>query len=144
MSECIRPRRICALLLAYVVALQAVLLPLSLAVSAPFNNSLCGARTSDSSQGSGSLDAAYVCAAGCSVSCCAQTLDQPPYVLAVVAREARPSAACSAFASPVKSASRGPQIPRATGLIKLIASQSPPIHAPRLKHARVSHQEQIT
>lgn len=34
MSECIRPRRICALLAAYVVALQAVLLPFSLAVGA--------------------------------------------------------------------------------------------------------------
>lgn len=119
MSECIRPRRICALLVAYVVALQAILLPLSLAVGAPFINSLCGATTSDSSQGSGSPDAAYVCAT-CGVSCCAQALEQPPYILAVVAREARPSAACSAFASPVHSPSRGPQIPRATDLIKLI------------------------
>jgi hypothetical protein len=114
MSKHMRRRQVCALFVAYVVALQALLLPLSVAASGSFTNGLCSAPSADTSQGSGSRDVAgYVCAAGCGVSCCAQALDVPPGVIDVLVTEARPFAAALPIAPPIRSISKGPQIPRA-------------------------------
>jgi hypothetical protein len=68
-------RRIVALIAAYVVALQALLLPISVAVGGPFQASLC----SEASSGTPAKpDTGCPCAAGCGMQCCAQSLLGPP------------------------------------------------------------------
>jgi hypothetical protein len=117
MSECFRPRRVCALILAYVVALQALLMPLSAVAGASLGNSLCVAASADNSKGSESNDRGYACGAVCGVTCCAPILDGPPsVVIAVDLGSARPVAPVLAFTKPVQSGSKGPQIPRAPPL----------------------------
>lgn len=113
MSECFLPRRICALLAAYLIALQSLLVPLSVPAGASFDGSLCGAASTNTSRVPGSHDSGYPCAAGCSMSCCAQALDGLPRVIAWEATEARTPATPVIIAPPVRPAIKGPQIPRA-------------------------------
>lgn len=81
MSQPIRSRRLIALLAAYVVALQALLLPLTVAAGATFDGSLCAAATSvDGSAPPASHDSTCPCAAGCGMQCCAQALAAPPQI----------------------------------------------------------------
>ena len=115
MRRPVRTRRAIALIAAYVVALQAMLLPLSLAVG-PFASSLCAAATADAgSQTPGNHDTGCPCAAGCGMQCCAQTLAGAPQVISVKLGLTRLSAMtpAPAFAPAVRSAARRPQIPRA-------------------------------
>ena len=117
MSEYFRPRRACALILAYVVALQALLLPLSAVAGASLGNSLCVAASADNSKGSDSDERGYACGAVCGVNCCAPILDVPrSVVIAVDLGNARPLAPIFAFTKPVQSLAKGPQIPRAPPL----------------------------
>jgi hypothetical protein len=114
MSEYFRPRRVCALFVAYVVALQALLLPLSALAATSFGNSICAVASADNSKRSGSDERGYACGAVCGVACCAPALDVPADVIvAVLLRDARLFSVALAFATPVRSTPKGPQIPRA-------------------------------
>jgi hypothetical protein len=66
MSKSLRCRHVIALAAAYVVALQALLLPLSVAAGSPFHSSLCAAAaaTDGLPQPTGH-DGGCPCAAGC-------------------------------------------------------------------------------
>lgn len=77
MSKPLPARRIVALIAAYVVALQALLLPLSVAAGSPLPTSLCSeAPTGAPAQ----HDTGCPCAAGCGMQCCAQILLGPPQI----------------------------------------------------------------
>ena len=115
MSESTRSRRVIALAAAYVVALQALLLPLSVAAGGPFESSLCAAAASvDGSPSPAGHDSGCPCAAGCGTQCCVQTLAGPP-VVAVTLDLTRAIAMTPAPAIEpiVRVADRSPQIPRA-------------------------------
>jgi hypothetical protein len=82
MVRTIFSRRLIALLAAYVVALQALLLPLTVAAGASFDPHLCAASASaDGAPAPAGHDNGCGCAAGCGLHCCAQTLAIPPQQL---------------------------------------------------------------
>jgi hypothetical protein len=85
MRQPFRSRRIVALAAAYVVALQASLLPLSLAAGASPGASLCSAATSTAGpqSGSGHGGSGCPCASGCGMQCCVHALAGPPQALIV-------------------------------------------------------------
>ena len=84
MVRTVRSRRLIALLAAYVVALQALLLPLTVAAGATFEASLCTASaTTDGAPPPASHDGPCPCAAGCGMHCCAQVLAAPPQAVSV-------------------------------------------------------------
>lgn len=115
MSRPVRSLRALALIVAYVVALQGLLLPLSLAAGR-FAPSLCASVTSVAgSQTPGSHDTGCPCAAGCGMQCCAQTLASPPQVISVKLGLTRVSAMmpAPALTPTVRSAARSPHVPRA-------------------------------
>ena len=113
MSEPVRPRRVIALIAAYVVALQA--LPLSIAAGSPFESSLCAATNSvDGSRSPAGHDTGCPCAAGCGTQCCAQTLAGPPQVLVAVSLTSAVAMSLTPAIEPViRLADRSPQVPRA-------------------------------
>jgi len=78
MRKPLRSRRFLALLAAYVVVLQALLLPLSVAAGALVGTELCSATAAERGQQPGSVDAGCACAAGCGMQGCAQLLAPPP------------------------------------------------------------------
>jgi hypothetical protein len=101
------------LIAAYVVALQGLLFPLSLAAG-PFALSLCAAATADAgSLAPGNHDAGCPCAAGCGMQCCALTLAGPPQVISVKVGLTHVSALTPAFAPTIRPAARSPHVPRA-------------------------------
>jgi len=69
-----------ALIAAYIVALQALLLPLSVAAGAP-GGTLCASTSSPASSHPGAAPACP-CAAGCGIQCCAGSLFSPPQAIA--------------------------------------------------------------
>jgi hypothetical protein len=70
MSELFQCRRLIALAAAYVIALQALLLPLSVAAGGAFDFSLCTAVTSaDRPSSPAGYDSGCPCAAGCGMQC---------------------------------------------------------------------------
>jgi hypothetical protein len=71
-------RRFLALLAAYVVVLQALLLPLSVAAGAVFDAALCATSSSAENHQPAGHDSACACAAGCGMQCCAPALAGPP------------------------------------------------------------------
>ena len=115
MSKSVRSRRLIALAAAYVVALQALLLPLSMAAASPFASSLCAAAASDiGSHAPAGHDSGCPCAAGCGMQCCVQTLASPPPVTV------RPGLTRAIIMTPapaiepvIRLADRSPQVPRA-------------------------------
>jgi len=115
MSESTRIRRVIALIATYVVTLQALLLPLSVAAAGPFKSILCAAATSvNGSPSPAGHDSGCACAARCGTQCCVQTLAG----LAVVAVTLDLTRAIAMTAAPaiepiVRVADRSPQIPRA-------------------------------
>lgn len=116
MSESARTRRGIALIAAYVVALQALLLPLSVAAGGPFAASLCAAASSaDGWPSPAGHDPGCPCAAGCGMQCCAQTLAGPPQVISVKLDLARVIAMTlpPAIEPVIRSTDRSPQVPRA-------------------------------
>lgn len=73
MNNPVRPRRVIALVAAYVVALQALLLPLSVAAASPLINSLC-VSAAENTQTPVSHDGGCPRTVGCGMQCCAQAL----------------------------------------------------------------------
>jgi hypothetical protein len=115
MSKSPRCRHVIALAAAYVVALQALLLPLSVAAGSPFHSSLCAAAAStDSSPPPAGHDGGCPCAAGCGTQCCVQSLAGPPHVAIVLApTRAAVVTPARAIEPVIRPADRSPQIPRA-------------------------------
>ncbi len=115
MNERFQSRRLVALAAAYVVALQALLLPLSVAAGDAFDSSLCTAATSvDGSPSPAGHDTGCACAAGCGMQCCVQTLASPPPVTVALGRtRAIAMTPTPAIAPIIRLAERSPQVPRA-------------------------------
>jgi hypothetical protein len=115
MSKSLRYRHVIALAVAYVVALQASLLPLSVAAGSPFHSSLCAAAaaTDGSPQPTGH-DGGCPCAAGCGTQCCVQSLAGPPQVAIILApTRAIAMTPMRAIEPVIRPADRSPQVPRA-------------------------------
>ena len=115
MSKSLRCRHVIALAAAYVVALQALLLPLSVAAGSPFHSSLCAAAaaTDGLPQPTGH-DGGCPCAAGCGTQCCVQSLAGPPQVAIILApTRAIVMTPPRAIEPVIRPADRSPQIPRA-------------------------------
>lgn len=71
-------RRLIALAAAYLVAAQAILLPLSVAAASPLLNALCVSSSDGTGHGPFGSDNGCGCAAGCGMQCCAPAaLDAP-------------------------------------------------------------------
>lgn len=106
-------RRIVALAAAYVVALQALLLPLSVAASAPFASSIC-ASSAEGSPPPASHETGCPCAAGCGMACCDHALTGPLHRgVALSLTYAHAMTPAPAAVPIVRPAAKGPQIPRA-------------------------------
>jgi hypothetical protein len=102
-----------ALAAAYVVALQALLLPLSVAAGATVAGTLCSASAGHSQAPAGS-DSACPCAAGCGMQCGAQALAGSPQIsVAVSPTFAFAAMPAPAFEPVVRMAEMRPQVPRA-------------------------------
>jgi hypothetical protein len=84
MGGIFRSRRWIALIAAYVVALQAVLLPLSALAAGPFDASICSAHaTRDRAPLPADSQSGCPCAAGCGMLCCAHAVLAPePAIIA--------------------------------------------------------------
>jgi hypothetical protein len=115
MSKPVRSRRLVALIAAYVVALQALLLPLSVAVGGPLGSSLCAAAASvEGSPSPASHQTGCSCAAGCGMQCCVKALIGPPSVaVALALTYTRVTAPAPAFEPIVRAPAKGPQVARA-------------------------------
>ena len=92
MGGTFRSRRFIALIAAYVVALQALLLPLSVAAAGPFAISLCSSHaTSDGAPLPADGQSGCPCAAGCGMLCCAHAVLAPePVIIAAGTQDLRP------------------------------------------------------
>ena len=84
MSHSLRSRRIVALVAAYVVALQALLLPLSVAPPPP-DASLCASASPASPHSGDGHGTGCPCAAGCGTQCCGNAMVGPPPAIDVLA-----------------------------------------------------------
>src|SRR5664279_2105946 len=115
MSKSRCSRRIIALIAAYVVALQALLLPLSVAAGSPFESSLCAAAASvDHAPSPAGHDGGCPCAAGCGMQCCLQTFVSPTQTMVVFdLTRAIAMAPAPAIDPVIRVADRSPQVPRA-------------------------------
>jgi len=76
-----RSRPVLSLLAAYVIVLQALLLPMTVATTAAFDGSLCATAAAGHPAGD---QPGCPCSAGCGMQCCVQTLAAPPPVSAFV------------------------------------------------------------
>jgi hypothetical protein len=115
MSHPHRARPIIAPVAAYVVALQALLLPLSVALcGAPFF-SLCSAGTSvASAQSPAGHQDDCPCAGGCGMQCCVLTLARPPQIATIIGLTQIGSLLAPAALEPViRPAAQSPQVARA-------------------------------
>jgi hypothetical protein len=115
MSDSLRSRRLVALAAAYVVALQALLLPMSVAAGGALDSSLCTAAISvDGAPAPASHDTGCPCAAGCGMQCCVQALaGPPPGMVALGLTHAIAMPPAPAIAPVTRLADRSPQVPRA-------------------------------
>jgi hypothetical protein len=115
MSKSKRSRRIIALIAAYVVALQALLLPLSVAAASPFESSLCAAAASvDHEPSPAGHDSGCPCAAGCGTQCSLQTFVSPTQTMvAFDLTRVITLAPAPAIEPVIRVADRNPQVPRA-------------------------------
>jgi hypothetical protein len=104
-----------ALAAAYVIVLQALLLPLSIVAGGPFGSSLCVTSTSVEGQPTpASHDSGCPCAAGCGTQCCVQSLAGPPqFTFAPVLSRVIATATAPAVSPAIRLVDRRPQIPRA-------------------------------
>jgi hypothetical protein len=115
MRKPFRTRRLIALLAAYVVALEALLLPLTVAT---VNGSLCSATASaESGHQPARHDAGCACAAGCGMQCGAQALaNPPPTAVALGQTSFSVIAVAPAIEAVIRPAHRSPQVARAPPL----------------------------
>jgi hypothetical protein len=112
-----RTSRILAVLAAYAVALQALLLPLSVAAGAPAAFSLCSSAQTGTSgpvgDRQGDHQGGCPCAAGCGMQCCTSGAIGPPQIgiVRAVTRSIPPTPA--RYSEPVRRpAGKGAQVPR--------------------------------
>ncbi|MCF8477902.1 MAG: hypothetical protein K9G60_12810 [Pseudolabrys sp.] len=113
MRKPVPSRRLVALAAAYVVALQALLLPLAVAAGSPLIGVLCTSSPVDTQAPVGH-ESGCGCAAGCGMQCGVQALAPPPQVTAGPARTSGyVLTATPALLPVVRPVERGPQIPRA-------------------------------
>ena len=114
MGDNFQSRRLLALLAAYVIALQALLLPLSVVAADPFATSLCTAVASaDGSQPAASHDNSCPCAAGCGMQCCAHAFVAPAQIGFVVVEVYAWAQTLAPALEPInRLAEQHPQIPR--------------------------------
>jgi hypothetical protein len=108
-----RTSRIPALLGAYAIALQALLLPLSVAAGAPAGFSLCSSAQTGTSGPAGDRQSGCPCAAGCGMQCCTSGAIGPPQIgiVRAVTRSIPPTPA--RYIEPVRRpAGKGAQVPR--------------------------------
>jgi hypothetical protein len=103
-----------ALAAAYVIALQALLLPLSVAAASPFGGSRCAADTSGTPVHPQNQ---CPCAAGCGMACGDHYALAPSLAAVAAASEyARAGMSSPALTPIARPAVRGPQVPRAPPL----------------------------
>jgi hypothetical protein len=104
-----------ALAAAYVIALQALLLPLSIAAGGQFGSSLCTASASVEGQTTpGDHDSGCPCAAGCGTQCCVQSMaGTPQFTFSPVHSRVIAMAPLPAVSPGFHFDGRRPQIPRA-------------------------------
>jgi len=109
MSELFQSRRIVALIAAYAIALQALLLPLSVAAQSSIGASLYSAAvTGERSSSPAGHDTGCPCAAGCGMRCCVQTLASlPPAAVALCHTRAIAITPAPAIAPAVRSSVNG-------------------------------------
>jgi len=109
-----RGRPVVALIVAYAVALQALLWPLQLAAG-PLQAGLCAkASTTTGAPPPAGHDGGCPCAAGCGMQCCGQTFVGPPQtVIALQLTRAVAMTPAPVLAPVVRLADRSPQVPRA-------------------------------
>lgn len=114
MSPSNRSRRIVALIAAYVVALQALLLPLSVAAGSNFDAVLCVTSSAVNSQHPANGDTGCACAAGCGMQCCPQALAGPPQIgVALGLTRASAMLPAPVLEPAARPSPKGPQVPRA-------------------------------
>jgi hypothetical protein len=114
MHESNRSRRLVALIAAYVVALQALLLPLTVAAGAVYDASLCITVSAADAPAPTGHDNGCACAAGCGMQCCAQILGSPPQLLAAfVPTYTRAIVPATAIERAIRPPGKGPQNARA-------------------------------
>jgi hypothetical protein len=96
------------------VALQALLLPLSIAAGSPFTSSNCTTSV-EGSQPPGSHETICPCAAGCGMQCCIHVLNGPAHISAAIAdMHANAMTPAPVILAVIRLTDRrGPQIPRA-------------------------------
>ncbi len=81
MTNSARSQGIIALFAAYMVALQALLLPLSVAAGPFAGSGLCLSAASIGGSGPAGHENGCPCAAGCGMQCCAQNTLLPPRIV---------------------------------------------------------------
>jgi hypothetical protein len=114
MPGLIPSRRLIALLAAYVFALQALLLPLTVAARPILDGSLCASATADGGPQPAGHDSGCACAAGCGMQCHAPALAGPaPIVFDVHRPRVSTTAAAPLIAAVVRRPSRTPLMARA-------------------------------
>jgi hypothetical protein len=116
MNQPVRSRRLIAVVAAYVVALQALLLPLSLPIGGMLDASLCAAAQTVANAPSPAGDTSGCpCAAGCGMPCCVHALGGP--LQRAIALAVLPSTVAVLATAPGRavhiSERRQPQNPRA-------------------------------
>lgn len=108
MSFRVPTRRLIALAAAYLVAAQAIVLPLSVAAASPLLHSLCVSVSGGAGHGPAGSDNGCGCAAGCGVQCCAPAhLTTPPAEFRLPPTVARVLAPLIVFEPGIRADSRG-------------------------------------
>jgi hypothetical protein len=106
-----RSRRLVALVAAYAVALQALLLPISVAHAAP-DAGLCASSALQKQQPAAGHTTGCPCAAGCGMECCAGAVAAPPSTAADLAFVYSRPVALSATVTAPRLYLHGPQLAR--------------------------------
>ena len=113
MHKPVRSRPIIAVIAAYVVVLQALLLPLAVAAGNPLIGSICGAATGGAQTPAGHQNGCP-CAGGCGMQCHAHAvLGRAPAAVVVTLTVVHVMAPAVVLKPGVRVATRTPQIPRA-------------------------------
>lgn len=113
MRACHFSRRAIGLLAAYVVALQALILPASMPPSAVFADTLCTAEGAAGPAPPADHDHSCPCCAGCGMQCAAPALADAPPAVPVPPQAAVVAAAVPiVFAPSPRPDRRAPQMPR--------------------------------
>jgi len=117
MSFRLPTRRLIALAAAYLIAAQAVLLPLSVAAASPMLTALCISSSDGTGHGPSGSDNGCGCAAGCGMQCCAPAaLDAPVANFQAPLTAAQVLTPVVAFVAGLRAEDRGWHRPRAPPL----------------------------